>query len=191
MVDGGGQMGWTPPVATTPVMTDEAGAPSASATPSASAPPSASASASAAPSASASVPAVAVEALDGAIDLAIKAQAVKDAPGMAPEGAAGRETLAEGAHFNMLVTLQPNRCYSFFAFSPPGQVSQIEIKLLAPPFYNVEAGHSGADKSMAVIGKGKAAALCPLLPLPVPYKIDVTARKGAGRIGVYAYARNK
>ena len=111
---------------------------------------------------------------------------------MAAEGQPGRETLAEGAHFNMLVTLQPNRCYSFFAFSPTGQVSQIEMKLLAPPFYNIEAGRSGgADKNMAVIGKGKAAAMCPLLPLPVAYKLDVIAKKGAGRVGVYAYARNK
>ncbi|MGC4079448.1 MAG: hypothetical protein QM702_20895 [Rubrivivax sp.] len=164
-----------------PVASAEAGAPIASG----------SASASAAPSGSAIVPAITNEALDAAIDLAIKAQAAKDAAGMAAEGQPGRETLAENNHFNMLVTLQPNRCYTIFAFSPLGQVQQLDVKLLAPPLFNIEAGHSGAnDKNAAVVGKGKQA-LCPILPIPVSYKIDVWAKKGSGRVGVYLYARNK
>lgn len=167
----------------------EAGAPVASG--SASGAPVASGSASAAPSASASVPGIVGEAMDAAIDLAIKALAAKDAPGMTVEGQPGRQTLAENGHFNMLVTLQPNRCYTIFGFSPMGQVTQLELKLLAPPLFNIEAGKSGAkDKNAPVIGKGKAA-LCPLLPLPVSYKIDAFAKKGAGRVGIYVYARNK
>jgi hypothetical protein len=167
----------------------EAGAPAASG--SASGAPVASGSTSAAPSASASAPAIAVEAIDAAIDLAVKAQGAKDAPGMTAEGQPGRQTLAEGDHFNMLVTLQPNRCYTILGFSPAGQVAQLELKLMAPPLYNIEAGRSGAnDKNAPVIGRGKAA-LCPILPLPVAYKIDAIAKKGAGRVGIYVYAKNK
>ncbi len=136
-------------------------------------------------------PAMGGEMMDGTIDLAVKAAAVKDAPNMQAEGQPSRVTLAEGEHFNMLVTLQPNRCYTFVAFSPPGQVATIEAKLLAPPLFNVEAGKSAAtDKNLAEIGKAKGA-LCPVLPIAVPYKLDVAAKKGAGRVGVYVYARNK
>jgi hypothetical protein len=131
------------------------------------------------------------DALDGAIDLALKAAAIKDAPNMTAEGAPGRASLAENEHFGMIVTLAPNRCYTIIAFSPPGQVAQLDVKLMAPPFYNVPAGSSAAtDKNLAEVGKGKAA-LCPILPVPVPYKVDVSAKKGAGRIGVQLFGRSK
>lgn len=130
-------------------------------------------------------------ALDAAIDLAITAASPKVAPKMDKEGAAGRATLAEGGHFSMMVNLAPNRCYTIVATSAPGMVSQLDLKLYGPPLFNVEAGKSSpADKNLPVIGKGTAA-LCPIIPLAVPYKIDVAATKGAGRIGVQVFARNK
>lgn len=129
-------------------------------------------------------------AMDAAIDLATTAAAAKAAPKMEKEGAPGRATLKEGEHFNMVVTLQPNRCYTFVGHSPAGNVTQLDLKLYGMPLM-VEAGKSGAgDKNTPVIGKG-AAALCPLLPVAVPYKVDAVATKGAGRIGVTVYARNK
>lgn len=137
------------------------------------------------------VPPNLAELQDPAIDLAIKTAALKDAPGMAAEGAPGRATLAENEHFGMIVTMQPGRCYTIIAFSPPGQVAAVDMKLMAPPLYTVSAAQSGAgDKNLPVIGKGKSAQ-CPFLPLPVAYKIDVTAKKGAGRVGIQVFARNK
>jgi hypothetical protein len=136
-------------------------------------------------------PALPVEALDTAIDLAIKAAAATSAPGMTAEGAPGRATLGEGQHFNMIVTLQPNRCYTVIAFSPQGQSTQLHVDLMAPPLFNVPAGSSGAtDKNTAVLGKGKAA-LCPILPIPIAYKIDVSSKKGGGRMGVQLFSKNK
>ena len=130
-------------------------------------------------------------ALDSAIDLAITTAAPKVAPKMDKEGQPGRATLKEGEHFAMMVNLAPNRCYTIVANSPPGNVEKLELKLYGPPLFNIEAGKSGAnDKNMPVIGKGTAA-LCPIVPLAVPYKIDAVATKGAGRIGVHVYARNK
>ena len=130
-------------------------------------------------------------ALDTAIDLAITTAAPKLAPKMTKEGESGRATLKEGEHFSMMVNLAPNRCYTIIANSPPGSVEKLDVKLYGPPLFNIEAGKSGAnDKNMPVIGKGTAA-LCPIIPLAVPYKIDVAATKGAGRIGVHVFARNK
>lgn len=135
-------------------------------------------------------PAITDQALDTAIDLAISTAAPKVAPKMAAEGTPGRATLKEGEHFNMVVNLMPNRCYTFVGFSPPGNVAQLDLKLMAMPL-NVEAGKSAAaDKAMPVMGKG-AAAICPIMPVAVPYKIDAVATKGAGRIGVHVFARNK
>ncbi len=147
----------------------------------------------AAPSAAPSslVAGIAGPALDAAIDLGIQAQAAKDAPGMTVEGTVNHTTLAEGAVFNTLVTLQPGRCYTIIAASAPLQVSTVEVKLLAPPLFNIEAGRSGAtDKNPAVLGKGKTAT-CPLSPIAIPYRVDVIARKGAGRIGVAVFSRAK
>jgi hypothetical protein len=136
-------------------------------------------------------PALGEAALDAAIDLAITTAAPKLAPKMDKEGAPGRATIAEGQHFSMMVNLAPNRCYTIIANSPAGAVEKLDMKLYGPPLFNVEAGKSGAtDKNTPVIGKGTAA-LCPIIPLQVPYKIDVAATKGAGRIGVQVFARNK
>jgi hypothetical protein len=160
------------PVATGPVFFTDAGAPPIAA-------------------GDAGAPALTAEALDLGIDTAAAALALKVAPKATKEGQPGRETLAQGQHFNMLVTMAPNRCYTIVGVSPAGQVTQLDLKLLAPPLYNMESGRSGAaDKNMPVIGKG-AQALCPILPIPVAYKLDAVATKGAGRIGVHVFARNK
>jgi hypothetical protein len=136
------------------------------------------------------LPAMTDAALDTAIDIAIAAMAPKVAPKMAKEGQPGRATLKEGEHFNMVVSLQPMRCYTFIGFSPPGGVAQLDLKLYAMPL-NVEAGHSTpGEKAAPVMGKGSTA-ICPILPVAVPYKLDAVATKGAGRMGVYVYSRAK
>ena len=128
--------------------------------------------------------------VDAALDAAIVAQAAKDAPGMTSEGTVGHETLAQNGHFGMLVTMQPGRCYTIIAMSAPLQVSELDVKLLMLPL-SIEAGRSPAtDKNPAVLGKGKAAT-CPVSPIPVPYKVDVSARKGAGRIAVAVFSKAK
>lgn len=158
--------------------------------------PSASSSASAAPSASASAApsgsaaAALAAGFDAALDAAIVAQAAKDAPGMTSEGQAGHETLQQGGHYGMVVTMQPGRCYTVIAMSAPLQVSEMDVHLYMLPL-NVEAGHSPpTDKNPAVLGKG-AAKICPIAPIAVPYKVDVAARKGAGRIAVGVFSKSK
>jgi hypothetical protein len=90
----------------------------------------------------------------------------------------------------MVVTLQPGRCYTFLGFSPPGAISQLDMHLYMMPL-NVDSGHSApTDKAAPVMGKGNSP-ICPISPIPVPYRLDVAASKGAGRMGVYVYSRNK
>lgn len=161
------------------------GGPMGSAAPSSSAP--ASASASAAPSGAA---AALDPATDAALDAAIAARAQKDAPGMTSEGPAGHETLQQGGHYGMIVTLQPGKCYTIIAMSPPLQVSELDVRLWMLPL-NIEAGHSPpTDKNPAVLGKG-ANKTCPISPIPMAYKVDVSARKGAGRVGVAVFSKSK
>src|SRR5262245_35558022 len=119
--------------AVTPTPTADAGAPEAGAI--------ALAPADAGPPADAGVPiaadaggsALSADAADLAIDAAVKAAAAKVAPKMEPEGQPGRATLAQGERFNMIVTLQPNRCYTIIGYSPTGGVTQLDLKLMAPP----------------------------------------------------------
>jgi hypothetical protein len=138
----------------------------------------------------ADAPSLADTAFDAAIDLAVTTASAKAAPRMEREGQPGRATLKEGEHFGMVVTLQPNRCYTIIGSSPPGNVTQLDLKLQAMPLM-MEAGKSSlTDKNTPIIGKGTAA-LCPILPVAVPYKIDATATKGAGRIGIHVFSRAK
>lgn len=128
---------------------------------------------------------------DAALDALLAQAAAKHAPKMQPEGTIGRATLAPNEHFDMIVSMAPNRCYTIIGVSQPNGVTQLDLKLLAPPFYTVMAGASNpADKNTPVIGKGTQA-LCPIAPIAVPYKIDAVATKGAGRIAVQVYARDK
>ena len=109
---------------------------------------------------------------------------------MTAEGGAGHDTLQENGHFGMVVTLQPGRCYTVIATSAPLQVSELEVKLFMLPL-NIEGGRSPAsDKNPAILGRGKGAT-CPISPIAVPYKVDVTAKKGAGRIAVAVFSRSK
>lgn len=137
------------------------------------------------------VPATLAAATDALIDVEIAKIAAKVAPGMAPEGQAYRDTLATNGHLNAIITLQPNRCYTIIGFSPKeGGVSQLDMQLLAPPLFNFATNRAASPKNEAIIGKGKEA-LCPVSLVPLPYKIDAIASKGAGRIAVVVYAKNK
>jgi hypothetical protein len=90
----------------------------------------------------------------------------------------------------MLITLQGGKCYTIIAFSPPGQVTNVDLHLLAPPFYNMMAGQDSMKDNTAVIGPGTQA-LCPMIPMPVQYKLDVNAAAGQGAIGVQIFSKNK
>jgi hypothetical protein len=124
------------------------------------------------------------------IEAGIKAEAAKSAPGMQPEGASVKDTLAADGHRSLLVTLQGGKCYTFVAFSPAGQVTAVDLHLLLPPLYILEAGKDDANRNVAVIGRGTNP-LCPVAPFAVQYKLDVHAKAGQGLIGLQMFSKTK
>lgn len=124
------------------------------------------------------------------VELGIKAAAARYAGGMQPEGQISKDNLQAGGRKEMLITLQGGKCYTIIAFSPPGQVTNVDVRLLAPPLYNMLAGQDTSKDNTAVIGAG-AQALCPVVPIPVQYKLDVNAAAGQGAVGVQVFSKNK
>jgi hypothetical protein len=123
-------------------------------------------------------------------DAGIRALALIHAQGMQPEGSQAKGQLAEGGHLEFMVPMQAGKCYTLIGFSPPGQVRNLDLNLLAPPFYNVLAGQDTSDDNSPVIGKGPNP-MCPIVPVPLNYKVDIVAHAGAGQVGVQLYSRTK
>ena len=124
------------------------------------------------------------------VDLGLKAAAARYAPGMQPEGAMAKDNLAEGAHKEMMITMQGGKCYTIIGFSPLGGIRNVDLHLMSPPFYNVQAGADTSADNTAVIGGGNAPT-CPITPFPIQYKLDIQAKQGAGQVGVQVYSKNK
>lgn len=120
----------------------------------------------------------------------LKAQALRLAPGMQPEGSELRQNLAEGQHAVMMVTLQAGRCYALLGFSPPGGVKDLDLNLLAPPFYVTLAGQNFSHDSAPSIGASPNP-MCPIIAFPLQYKLDVFARSGGGQVAVQLYSKAK
>lgn len=128
--------------------------------------------------------------VDQALDVAMLAQGDREAPGMKPDGQPLRVTLREGELSAFVVTLHPGRCYTFIGMSAPLMVSQLEMKMMLLPF-NIEALRTNArDTNPAFIGRGHAPT-CPVAPFDIQYRIDVTAKRGAGRVVAQMFSRPK
>lgn len=124
------------------------------------------------------------------VELGIKALAIKHAQGESPEGAIAKANLQEGGHSEFMLPMQPGKCYTIVGFSPVGQVKNLDLHLLAPPLYNFLAGQDVTDNNSPVIGSTPNA-MCPVIPLPLTYKVDIFARTGSGAVGVQVFSKNK
>lgn len=124
------------------------------------------------------------------VSILMKPLADKWAKDMSPEGQVVVQNLAEGGRHQFLITMQAGRCYTIIAASPPGAIKDVDITLLAPPFFTLPAGTDGMKDNTAVIGKTPQPT-CPISPIPTPYKVDVFAKSGAGVVAVQVYAKNK
>lgn len=124
------------------------------------------------------------------VEAGIKAESARSAPGMTPEGQMAKDQLAADGHKEMLITMQAGKCYTIVGFSPAGQIKDLDLRLLAPPLYNLQAGQDGTTSNTAVIGKGSNPT-CPLAPFPLQYKLDIHAKVGAGAFGVQVFSKNK
>jgi hypothetical protein len=123
-------------------------------------------------------------------DGCIKALALQSAQGMSPEGQEATGNLQEGGHLAFMVPMQGGKCYTLIGCSPPGQIKNVDLNLLAPPFYNFLAGQDTTDDNHPIIGNnGKP--MCPIVPMALNYKVDIVARSGSGQVAVQLYSKSK
>jgi hypothetical protein len=125
---------------------------------------------------------------DSASDLVMK-NAATLAKGMSPEGTLVTKTLAEGETTSVTVTLQAGKCYTAIAASTKDGVKDLEMRLLMPPFFTVEVEKDKRSDNVAVIGSPSPQ--CPITLFPIPYRLDVTAKKGAGNVAVQLFSKTK
>jgi hypothetical protein len=122
-------------------------------------------------------------------DACIKGLALQAASGMSAEGQEATGTLQEGGHLAFMVPMQGGKCYTLIGCSPPGQIKNLDLNLLAPPFYNILAGQDTTDDNHPIIGNGKP--MCPVVPVALNYKVDIVARSGSGTVAVQLYSKSK
>jgi hypothetical protein len=90
-----------------------------------------------------------------------------------------------------MVTLQAGKCYAIVGFSPPiGGVKNLDINMLAPPFYMTLAGQDLTHNNTPTIGASPNP-MCPVTPFPLQYKLDVFAQSGSGQVAVQLYSKTK
>jgi len=123
-------------------------------------------------------------------DAGLKLHAARVAPGMTPEGDELKQNIGEGQHAVMMVTLQAGKCYTIAGFSAPGAVKDLDLNLLAPPFYMTLAGQDLTHNNTPVIGAAPQP-MCPVTPFPLQYKLDVFSKSGSGMVAVQLYSKNK
>jgi hypothetical protein len=124
------------------------------------------------------------------IEGGIRTVALKFAPGMQPEGQIAKGTLQEKGHAEMMITLEVGKCYSVIGYSPQAGVADLDLHLLSPPLYNILTGEDTTDDNMPVIAKTPSP-ICPVVAVPLPYKVDIFADRGAGAYGVQLYSKAK
>ena len=125
-----------------------------------------------------------------AAEAGLRAQAARVAPGMQPEGDELKQTMTEGQHSVVMFNLQAGKCYAIVGYSPAGGVKDLDLNLLAPPFYNLLAGQDLTHNPTPVIG-GAPSPMCPLIAFPLQYKLDVFAKSGSGPVAVQLYSKTK
>ncbi len=125
-------------------------------------------------------------------EAAVKIAAAKYVQGgMAPDGAAIKGTLQAGQSAQQVITLTGGKCYTIVASSPIGNITNVDIRLLAPPLYSpVGAAEDKMPANDAVIGQNNNPT-CPLIPMAVQYKVEVVAKSGAGAYAIQLYSKTK
>jgi len=129
------------------------------------------------------------------VELGLKAAAARYASGEQPEGQIAKGSLQEGGqHLSFSYTLDAGKCYTILGYSPAGQVKDLDLYLLAPPFYNpaIPGGVAGQDTThdnTPTVGASPHP-MCPVIP-GLSYKVDISSRSGSGNVGVQVYSKPK
>jgi len=119
--------------------------------------------------------------------LGLSAAAAKYASGMSPEGQPAKGQIQQNGHIQFIVNMDASKCYTIVAYG--AGVADLDLNLLAPPFYNVSAGTDGMAGPTAVIGGNPK--MCPAIPVAIPYKVDIFAKSGGGQVAAQVYSKAK
>jgi hypothetical protein len=107
---------------------------------------------------------------------------------MKADGTVASGSLKEGDHLAWSVTLAPGKCYAIVGYSPSGEIQDLDLHLLSPPFYSVLTGEDTTDDNAPVVGAAPNP-MCPVVSVQMPYKVDITAQKGAGHAAVQLFSK--
>jgi hypothetical protein len=121
-------------------------------------------------------------------ELGLRAAAAKYAVGMSPEGQVAHGNVNQGQHVTFIVNMDPSKCYTIIGYG--GGFADLDVNLLAPPLYNVAAGHDETTGPTAVIG-GAPHPMCPVIPIAIPYKVDIYAKSGGGPVAAQVFSKAK
>ena len=124
----------------------------------------------------------------GPIEQGIKGQAKSQARGMKPEGQLMTAKLAQGAHAQGTLLMQPGACYTVLGFAGLG-VFKYQINLItAPPAPPSVLAQSGSDNVTPVVGANEQCLKNPY-PLPMQVKVDMHVVQGQGLVGAQVYKK--
>jgi hypothetical protein len=115
----------------------------------------------------------------------IKAAAAKFAKGMTAEGAMAKGKLAEKAHLQTDITLNPGKCYVLIGFSPPKKVKDLDLQLFSAA--GALSAQDTTDDNTPVVNKDQP--LCPVTDSAVTYKVDIYSESGAGDVAVQLFSK--
>jgi hypothetical protein len=120
--------------------------------------------------------------------IGLKAAQLRYAPNMNPETQVATGNAAQGGHVTFIVNMDASKCYTIIGFG--AGFADLDVNLLAPPFYNVSAGHDETTGPTAVIG-GAPHPMCPAIPVAIPYKVDIYAKSGGGPVAAQVFSKPK
>lgn len=127
-----------------------------------------------------------------ALEAGLRGQQLRLAPGMTAEGPLLKQTLQQGQHTAVQIPMQLGKCYVVLGFSQPGGVKDLDLYLLAPPFYNLLTAQDATSHNAPYLGADAAVPprpMCPVWPVPLQYKLEVFAKDGSGVVAVQVYSR--
>jgi hypothetical protein len=127
-----------------------------------------------------------------ALEAGLRGQQLRLAPGMTAEGPLLKQTLQQGQHTAIQIPMQQGKCYVVLGFSQPGGVKDLDLYLLAPPFFNILAAQDATNHNAPYLGADAAVPprpMCPSWPIPLQYKLEVFAKDGSGGVAVQVYSK--
>lgn len=112
------------------------------------------------------------------------------APGMGKEGTPLAGNFTEGQVLEQVITIMPGRCYTFVAAGIGPQ--EIEVQLVAQtpiPAFQPMMGDTTSQANKVILGRGANCIKLALIPIAVPAKWVIKAKRGQGIIVAQAFSK--